>query len=162
MGTNFYCRRIPTQDQLNEIADLVCNQQIDDAIDKLHEVNKQIHICKRSGGWQIGFDHNNGEYWQPTRESVNAFISQSDIIIFDEYKKEYTVEEFWDAIDEHNRDPYNDWDSMKDIQNQMKFDDSCFICWSDIRKVEEMFGIKTNVNDFYNGGLRWNVFTDFC
>ncbi len=162
MGTNFYCRRIPTQDQLNEIADLVCNQQIDDAIDKLHEVNKQIHICKRSGGWQIGFDHNNGEYWQPTRESVNAFISQSDIIIFDEYKKEYTVEEFWDAIDEHNRDPYNDWDSMKDIQNQMKFDDSCFICWSDIRKVEEMFGIKTNVNDFYNGGLCWNVFTDFC
>lgn len=162
MGTNFYCRRIPTQDQLNEIADLVCNQQIDDAIDKLHEVNKQIHICKRSGGWQIGFDHNNGEYWQPTRESVNAFISQSDITIFDEYKKEYTVEEFWNEIDEHNRDPYNDWDSMKDIQNQMKFDDSCFICWSDIRKVEEMFGIKTTVNDFYNGGLRWNVFTDFC
>ena len=105
MGTNFYCRRIPTQDQLNEIADLVCTNKIDDAIDKLHEVNKRIHICKRSGGWQIGFDHNNGEYWQPTRESVNTFISQSDIIIFDEYKKEYTVEEFWNEISpgEYNR-----------------------------------------------------------
>ena len=162
MGTNFYCKRIPTQDQLNSIADLVVNGTIDEAIDKLHEVNKEIHICKRSSGWQIGFDHNNGEYWQPTRESLNAFISLPDIIIFDEYKKEYTAEEFWDAMNEHNRDPYNDWDSAKDIQNQMKFDDSCFICWSDIRKVEEMFGIKTVVNDFYNGGLRWNVFTDFC
>ena len=162
MGTNFYCRRIPTQDQLNKIADLVCNQQIDDAINKLHKVNKQMHICKRSSGWQIGFDHNNGEYWQPTRESLNTFISQPDIIIFDEYKKEYTAEEFWDTMDEHNRDPYNDWDSTKDIEEQIKFNCSCFICWPDIRKVKEMFGIRTNVNDFYNGGLRWNVFTDFC
>lgn len=162
MGTNFYCRRIPTQDQLNEIADLVCNHQIDDAIAKLHEVNKQIHICKRSGGWQIGFDHNNGEYWQPTRESVNAFISQSDIIIFDEYKTEYTVEEFWNAIDEHNRDSNNNWDSAKDAQREIELNNSCFICWEDIRKVKKMFGIDTLVNDFYNGGLRWSVFTDFC
>lgn len=162
MGTNFYCKRIPTQDQLNSIADLVVNEKIDEAIDKLHEVNKEIHICKRSSGWQIGFDHNNGEYWKPTRQSLEEFLSQPDIVIIDEYKKEYTYEEFWKEIDEHNADPYNDWDSKKDIQEQMKVDDSCFICWSDIWKVEEMFGIKTSVNDFYNGGLRWNVFTPFC
>lgn len=162
MGTNFYCKRIPTQDQLNEIADLVVNGTIDEAIDKLHEVNKEIHICKRSCGWQVGFDHNNGEYWKPTRKSLEEFLSQPDIVIIDEYKKEYTYEEFWKEMDEHNADPYNDWDSKKDIQEQMKVDDTCFICWSDIYKVEEMFGIKTTVNDFYNGGLRWNVFTDFC
>lgn len=162
MGTNFYCKRIPTQEQLNSIADLVVNEKIDEAIDKLHEVNKEIHICKRSGGWQIGFDHNNGEYYQPTRKSLEEFLSQPDIVIIDEYKKEYSYDEFWKMVDEHNTDPYNDWDSKKDIQNQMKRDDSCFICWLDIRKVEEMFGIETTVNDFYNGGLRWNVFTDFC
>lgn len=162
MGTNFYCKRIPTQDQLNSIADLVVNEKIDEAIDKLHEINKEIHICKRSSGWQVGFDHNNGEYWKPTRQSLEEFLSQPDIVIIDEYKKEYTYEEFWKEIDEHNADPYNDWDSKKDIQEQMKVNDSCFICWSDIWKVEEMFGIKTNANDFYNGGLRWNVFTAFC
>lgn len=162
MGTNFYCKRIPTQDQLNSIADLVVNKKIDDAIDKLHEVNKEIHICKRSSGWQIGFDHNNGEYWKPTRQSLEEFLSQSDIMIIDEYKKEYTYEEFWKEIDEHNADPHNDWDSKKDIQEQVELNCSCFICWSDIYKVEEMFGIKTTVNDFYNDGLRWNAFTDFC
>lgn len=162
MGTNFYCKRIPTQDQLNEIADLVVNGTIDEAIDKLHEVNKEIHICKRSCGWQVGFDHNNGEYWKPTRQSLEEFLSQPDIVIIDEYKKEYTYEEFWKEMDEHNADPYNAWDSKKDIQEQMKVDDSCFICWSDIYKVKEMFGIDTTYNDFYNDGLRWNVFTAFC
>lgn len=162
MGTNFYCKRIPTQNQLNEIADLVINRTIDEAIDKLLEVNKQIHICKRSRGWKIGFDHNNGEYWQPTRKSLEEFLSQPDILIVDEYKKEYTYEEFWKEIDEHNADPNNNWDSTKDIEEQIKFNCSCFICWPDIRKVKETFGIRTNVNDFYNGGLRWNVFTDFC
>lgn len=162
MGTNFYCKRIPTQDQLNSIADLVVNRTIDEAIDKLHQVNKEIHICKRSSGWQVGFDHNNGEYWKPTRQSLEEFLSQPDIMIIDEYKKEYTYDEFWKEIDEHNEDPHNDWDSKKDIQEQMKTSDSCFICWSDIYKVKRMFGIETNANDFYNGGLRWNVFTAFC
>lgn len=161
MGTNFYCKRITTQDQLNSIADLVANKKIDEAIELLHEVNKAIHICKRSNGWQIGFDHNNGEYYQPTRKSLEEFLSQSGIKIVDEYDKEYTYEEFWKEIDEHNADPHNAWDSTKDIEEQVKFKCSCFICWPDIHKVKKMFGIETTVNDFYNGGLRWNVFTNF-
>ena len=160
MGTNFYCKRIPTQDQLNSIADLVVNKKIDEAIERLHEVNKKIHICKRSCGWQIGFDHNNGEYYQPTRKSLEEFLSQPDIIIFDENENEYTCEEFWKEIDEHNENPRNTWDSKKYMQEQNE--PSWSICWSDIQNVKEMFGIETLVNDFYNGGLRWNVFTDFC
>lgn len=162
MGTNFYCKRIPTQEQLNSIADLVVNEKIDEAIELLHEVNKEIHICLRSSGWQIGFDHNNGEYYQPTRQSLEEFLSQPDIKIIDEYKKEYTYEEFWKEIDKHNADPNNDWDSKKDIHEMMKFDNSFFICWGDISRVKKMFNIDTTYNDFYNGGLRWNVFTDFC
>ena len=152
MGTNFYCKRIPTQDQLKSIADLVVNEKIDEAIDKLHEINKEIHICKRSCGWQIGFDHNNGEYYQPTRKSLEEFLSQPDIKIIDE--------EFWKEIDEHNANHRNKYDSKKYKQEQNE--PSWSICWSDIHKVKEMFGIETTVNDFYNGGLRWYVFTDFC
>ena len=160
MGTNFYCKRIPTKEQLNSIADLVVNEKLDDAIDELQEVNQKIHICKRSCGWQIGFDHNNGEYYQPTRKSLEEFLSRPDIVIFDEYNNEYTYEEFWKEIDEHNANPRNNWDSKKYMQEQ--HEPSWSICWSEINKVKEMFGVETSVNDFYNGGLRWSVFTDFC
>ena len=162
MGTNFYCKRIPTQEQLNSIAKLVVSKQIDEAIDKLNEINERIHICKRSCGWQIGFDHNNGEYYQPTRKSLEEFLSQPGMVIFDEYNNEYTYDEFWKEIDEHNANPHNTWDSKKFTQEITISDNSSYICLPDIRKVKELFDIDTSYNDFYNGGLRWIVFTDFC
>lgn len=162
MGTNFYCKRIPTQEQLNSIAKLVVSKQIDEAIDKLNEVNEKIHICKCSCGWQVGFDHNNGEYYQPTRKSLEEFLSQPDMVIFDEYNNEYTYDEFWKEIDEHNANPHNIWDSKKFTQEITISDNSSYICLPDIREVKELFNIDTSYNDFYNGGLRWNVFSDFC
>ena len=162
MGTNFYCKRIPTQEQLNSIAKLVVSKQIDEAIDKLNEVNEKIHICKCSCGWQVGFDHNNGEYYQPTRKSLEEFLSQPGMVIFDEYNNEYTYDEFWKEIDEHNANPRNIWDSKKFTQEITISDNSSYICLSDIREVKELFNIDTSYNDFYNGGLRWNVFSDFC
>ena len=162
MGTNFYCKRIPTQEQLNSIAKLVVSKQIDEAIDKLNEANERIHICKCSCGWQVGFDHNNGEYYQPTRKSLEEFLSQPGMVIFDEYNNEYTYDEFWKEIDEHNANPHNTWDSKKFTQEITISDNSSYICLPDIRKVKELFDIDTSYNDFYNGGLRWIVFSDFC
>ena len=162
MGTNFYCKRIPTQEQLNSIAKLVVSKQIDEAIDKLNEANERIHICKCSCGWQVGFDHNNGEYYQPTRKSLEEFLSQPGMVIFDEYNNEYTYDEFWKEIDEHNANARNTWDSKKFTQEITISDNSSYICSSDIHKVKELFDIDTSYNDFYNGGLRWIVFSDFC
>ena len=162
MGTNFYCKRIPTQEQLNSIAKLVVSKQIDEAIDKLNEVNEKIHICKCSCGWQVGFDHNNGEYYQPTLKSLEEFLSQPGMVIIDEYNNEYSYDEFWKEIDEHNANPRNIWDSKKFTQEITISDNSSYICLPDIRKVKELFDIDTSYNDFYNGGLRWIVFSDFC
>lgn len=162
MGTNFYCKRIPTQEQLNSIAKLVVSKQIDEAIDKLNEVNEKIHICKCSCGWQVGFDHNNGEYYQPTRKSLEEFLSQPGMVIFDEYNNEYSYDEFWKEIDEHNTNQRNTWNSKKFTQEITISDNSSYICLPDIRKVKELFDIDTAYNDFYNGGLRWIVFSDFC
>lgn len=162
MGTNFYCKRIPTQEQLNSIAKLVVSKQIDEAIDKLNEVNEKIHICKCSCGWQVGFDHNNGEYYQPTRKSLEEFLSRPGTVIIDEYNNEYSYDEFWKEIDEHNANPRNTRDSKKFTQEITISDNSSYICLPDIRKVKELFDIDTAYNDFYNGGLRWIVFSDFC
>lgn len=162
MGTNFYCKRIPTQEQLNSIAKLVVSKQIDEAIDKLNEVNEKIHICKCSCGWQVGFDHNNGEYYEPTRKSLEEFLLQPGTVIIDEYNNEYSYDEFWKEIDEHNANPRNIWDSKKYMQEITISDNLSYVCLPDIRKVKELFNIDTSYNDFYNGGLRWNVFSDFC
>ena len=162
MGTNFYCKRIPTQEQLNSIAKLVVSKQIDEAIDKLNEVNEKIHICKCSCGWQVGFDHNNGEYYEPTRKSLEEFLSQPGMVIIDEYNNEYSYDEFWKEIDEHNANPRNIWDSKKYMQEITISDNLSYVCLSDIREVKELFDIDTSYNDFYNGGLRWIVFSDFC
>ena len=162
MGTNFYCKRIPTQEQLNSIAKLVVSKQIDEAIDKLNEVNEKIHICKCSCGWQVGFDHNNGEYYEPTRKSLEEYLSQPGMVIIDEYNNEYSYDEFWKEIDEHNANPRNIWDSKKYMQEITISDNSSYVCLPDIRKVKELFDIDTSYNDFYNGGLRWVVFSDFC
>ena len=162
MGTNFYCKRIPTQEQLNSIAKLVVSKQIDEAIDKLNEVNEKIHICKCSCGWQVGFDHNNGEYYEPTRKSLEEFLLQPGMVIIDEYNNEYSYDEFWKEIDEHNANPHNTRDSKKYMQEITISDNSSYICLPDIRKVKELFDIDTSYNDFYNGGLRWIVFSDFC
>ena len=162
MGTNFYCKRIPTQEQLNSIAKLVVSKQIDEAIDKLNEVNEKIHICKCSCGWQVGFAHNNGEYYEPTRKSLEEFLSPPGTVIIDEYNNEYSYDEFWKEIDEHNANPRNIWDSKKFTQEITISDNSSYICLPDIRKVKELFDIDTSYNDFYNGGLRWIVFSDFC
>ena len=162
MGTNFYCKRIPTQEQLNSIAKLVVSKQIDEAIDKLNEINEKIHICKCSCGWQVGFDHNNGEYYEPTRKSLEEYLSQPGMVIIDEYNNEYSYDEFWKEIDEHNANPRNIWDSKKFTQEITISDNSSYVCLSDVQKVKELFDIDTSYNDFYNGGLRWNVFSDFC
>ena len=143
MGTNFYCKRIPTQEQLNSIAKLVVSKQIDEAIDKLNEVNEKIHICKCSCGWQVGFDHNNGEYYEPTRKSLEEFLSQPGMVIIDEYNNEYSYDEFWKKIDEHNANPHNIRDSKKYMQEITISDNSSYICLPDIRKVKELFDIDT-------------------
>ena len=75
---------------------------------------------------------------------------------------EYNYDEFWKEINEHNANPHNNCDSKKYIENQIKYNyPPDYICQLDIDKVKELFGIETTVNDFYNDGLRWIVFTDF-
>lgn len=161
MGTNFYCKKIATEEQLNEIANLVCANKIDEAINMLHVFDNKIHICKRSGGWQIGFDHNDGKYYYPSRKGLEKFLNRDTIQIIDEYGNEYSYEAFWKIVDDWNADETNDWDSACDIAYNMEHGYTTWICKEDIKKVKELFNIETSTNDFTVDGLRFNVFTDF-
>ena len=111
MGTNFYCRKIDRKyrkmfskdlSALNEYILLNINNP---KINLLEEVNrfisdycdfeKEIHLGKRSYGWQFLWDYHNGKYFNPNLDSIKEFLSQDDIIIYDEYENFYEVEQLF-------------------------------------------------------------------
>ena len=111
MGTNFYRKRLPTEENVQRVAQLVREGKYDDycvdrdkinAIDFIREFSRGVHLCKTSCGWQACFDHNWGKYYMPTRRDLTAFLSEPGTYIVDEYGVEYTLEQFWDRIDRHN------------------------------------------------------------
>lgn len=111
MGTNFYCRKINRKhrkmfsDDLNELSqyitynidnielDLV--EKVKEFIESNSDLEEEIHLGKRSYGWQFLWDYHNGKYFKPNLESIKEFLSQDDIIIYDEYENFYKVEQLF-------------------------------------------------------------------
>ena len=111
MGTNFYCRKIDKKHRkmfskdLSDLNEYVLLNINNPKINLLEEVNrfisdycdfeKEIHLGKRSYGWQFLWDYHNGRYFNPNLDSIKEFLSQDDIIIYDEYENFYEVEQLF-------------------------------------------------------------------
>ena len=111
MGTNFYCRKIDRKHRKMFSKDLsALNEHIllnidNPEINLLEEVNKfildyynlekEIHLGKRSYGWQFLWDYHNGKYFNPSLESIKGFLLQKDIVIYDDYGNFYTVDQLF-------------------------------------------------------------------
>ena len=121
MGTNFYCRekiskksrtqirsllddlskRIENADESVDIANMYdsCKESIEEYIPE------EIHLGKRSCGWQFLWDYHNGKYYEANLESIKKYLS--DKIIYDEYGRIFTIDQFFnDEIKYclHNKD----------------------------------------------------------
>lgn len=159
MGTNFYCRyKIPEHkrkafiDKVNTLsANLIEESKkelpyfesiLDDFKDYIDsEFNtKEIHLGKRSYGWQFLWDYHNGLYFQPTLKSIEEFLSNEDLIIYNEYREIFTLDQFFnDELagclykDEKHSDGYEDpsigdWHKHYFISDNLrfsKFEDFC-------------------------------------
>ena len=90
MGTNFYARIIPKEDEKNELINKIVNNQFDEIVDlasALYGERNQytrkgnvIHLGKRSAGWRFLWNPNVIKYWDgyldpKTKEyvSVNGY-----------------------------------------------------------------------------------------
>lgn len=176
MGTNFYRVNIPTEEDIKKLHKLVDEGKLlsrrgywgeedsESVQDIRDDCTMRIHICKRSCGWQICFDHNWGKYYQPTRTSLNEFLSQPNTRIEDEYGDTYTLDQFWKEMDEHNASPHSRWVSKTYTEWERARNPSCYegVCREDIRKCRELFGVEPEMNDLLSEGLRFAVFSDFC
>lgn len=111
MGTNFYCRKIDRKyrkifskdlSALNEYILLNINnpkinllEKVNKFISDYYDFEKEIHLGKRSYRWQFLWDYHNGKYFNPNLDSIKEFLSQDDIIIYDEYENFYEVEQLF-------------------------------------------------------------------
>lgn len=93
MGTNVYMKRIPTESELNEIKARIDNRRFDDAIEFINQVRKEVHIGKRSGGWQFLFAPN-PDYYEENWDSINNFLHEPGWELINEYGDHLTPAEF--------------------------------------------------------------------
>ena len=163
MGTNFYMKRILTEDDIQKIGELSTQRLFDELQNYVTEMNEEIHIGKRSGGWKFLFNHQDGKYFDPRhQESLKAWLDDPHYKIVDEYGEEYTFENFWQIT--------RDWDARELVwdstsYNEYKrsrgnyYDTICSIVVAN--KIHEMFGVRPLYHDFWLDGLRYSTSTEF-
>jgi hypothetical protein len=112
MGTNFYAIRRENEfdkeisknlwyniDHYKEKGDH--NKLLEACEDLCYHMNRfKIHIGKSSCGYKFLFNSNDFRYYDHTRESINRFLCDCKEIV-DEYGFNYTVEAFWEVVDNH-------------------------------------------------------------
>ena len=117
MGTNFYARIIPKQEDKQKLIDAINNNQYDVIEDLTSElygrrddysgVGNEIHLGKRSGGWKFLWNPNVIKVWDSeacdyaynyvyplTKEGITNFVMREDVIITDEYGEQQDPKEF--------------------------------------------------------------------
>ena len=106
IGTNFYAKHIPTQEEYDAMQKALINKQLDKLQELITKATIQYHIGKRSYGWAFNFQAkeeprqywNNEEAqvpWEDNLDSLKEYLNRSDVQIIDEYGKEFTPEQFW-------------------------------------------------------------------
>lgn len=166
MGTNYYRRRIPTEEELNKaysaldsyINGKISNYEFTDIIDGIIE---ETHICKMSCGWKVLFDHNWGKLYTVNRKGLEDFLNEPNTFIEDEYGDKYTPEQFWEIVKSHNDNPRNKYTAKLYSELNNEPSDS-YYCREFIARCKSELNIDTDgETDFEIDGLRFAVFSDF-
>lgn len=171
MGTNYYRvkpyskeEREELHKKLDEVIDgKSCNYDLNELLESVQKKHS-VHICKSSFGWQICFDHNWGEHYQPNRKSLEEFLSEPNTWIENEYGEKISYDDFWEFVKTHNENLNNSWTSESYWKHEMgngKYFKPCY-CADDMEKCKMMFGVDSNgETDFEVDGLRFAVYSDF-
>lgn len=115
MGTNFYCRekiskksRTQIQTILNDLSKRIGDADESADISSMYEsckesieenIPKEVHLGKRSWGWQFLWDYHNGKYYKANLESIKKYLN--DKIIYNEYGEVFTLNQFIDDELQH-------------------------------------------------------------
>lgn len=154
MGTNYYAvKKLPNSIK-GKICDLIENDLYEEA-NELFEINyEKIHIGKQSCGWKFLFNYNHFKYYDLTKESINNFLRNDEIIFFDEYGRVVNIDNFWEMV-ENNKNKLDNMEyySKSESLPFMLFEESIPYDLKDKYDVEGY--------EFYSDGLRFSSSTNF-
>ena len=192
MGTNFYARIIPKEEDKQKLIDAINNNQYD-VIENLASelygrrddysgIGNEIHLGKRSGGWKFLWNPNVIKVWDSeacdyaynyvyplTKEGITNFVMRKDVIITDEYGETFSAEDFlemafsWGEPDGYTGKTYEE--SHKEESGYRNYYWSKKYQRSMHSENDEMWfdlGYIVEYYDFESDGLRFATSVNFC
>ena len=192
MGTNFYARIIPKEEDKQKLIDAINNNQYD-VIENLTSelygrrddysgIGNEIHLGKRSGGWKFLWNPNVIKVWDSeacdyaynyvyplTKEGITNFVMREDVIITDEYGEQQDPKEFlemafsWGEPNGYTGKTYEE--SHKEESGYKNYYWSKKYQRSMHSENDEMWfdlGYIVEYYDFESDGLRFATSINFC
>lgn len=149
MGTNFYYKIPIAKRKQEELKGMITEDpsfyELKDAIEEI-EKSHNIHLGKRSYGWQFLWDFHNGKFYASNLDSIKHFLDNGGGYIEDEYGERFTTEQFLD-------------DEIKDCLYQ---DETHMDAFGYYRKYPlERYGATPAESEFISDGLRFSRYEDF-
>lgn len=101
MGTNFFYRIPPKESEIDELHKKI--DRLKSAATDYYDIKEfldvmekkyNIHLGKRSYGWQFLWDYHDGNFFKDNLKSIKEFLQKNKGTIVDEYEHKYTIDEF--------------------------------------------------------------------
>lgn len=146
MGTNFYLRRIPTEEELKSIHKSVDKKDFDEAKRLIDDASAEIHIGKRSSDWQFLFDI--------SPEGMEISTDEFSLTKVKNYLEKMTSN-YWSLQDEyeHRFTPDQFWEEINDC---LYLDENHYDFYS-YQKKREVFSVLYLSEDRSDDGLRYDI-----
>lgn len=190
MGTNFYAKRKVPDDTLQAIkrtVDIMLQPATDQVrllnMEVLKELcyrtleNSDIHLGKRSAGWQFLWDHNDGKFYHLSLKGIHRFVKEEcGNVVYDEYGDVYSWEDFikeeigyclYQGEKYWNGEAYNRWVLSDDVDEFNNSESMKRIAREYLNEPKKVITIcdkeyETYCHDFTTkDGLRFASSTDF-
>ena len=180
MGTNFYARIIPKEEDKQKLIDAINNNQYD-VIENLASelygrrndysgIGNEIHLGKRSGGWKFLWNPNVIKVWDSeacdyaynyvyplTKEGITNFVMREDVIITDEYGEQQDPKEFLEMAFNWCIEGLDG----KEYQTNPKYNAGTYYPDTEREKLWKELGYKPEYYNFYSDGLRFSTSINF-
>lgn len=154
MGTNYYAIRKLPRSIKGKICELLENDLYNEAKELFNTNYEEVHLGKSSCGWKFLFNYNHFKYYDLNRESITKFLNDENIIIYDEYHKEISIDDFWKMVESKkygldNKEYYKDNEQIS------------FALLEERTPIDLLNKYDVEFYEFYSDGLRFSTSTEF-